>query len=83
MKQRAGDPVLGDMTGVGRAADLERPVGEWNRYEIVLDRGRLTVHINGTLANEATVTETLAGPIGLQSEGGEIHFRTVELTPLP
>lgn len=83
MKRRAGDPALGDMTGVARAADLERPVGEWNRYEIVLQGSRITVHVNGTKANEAGVADVLAGPIGLQSEGGEIHFRTVELTPLP
>jgi hypothetical protein len=83
MKRLAGDPALGDMTGVARAADLERPVGEWNRYEIVLQGSRITVHVNGTKANEASVADAIAGPIGLQSEGGEIHFRTVELTPLP
>jgi len=82
-KRRAGDPAIGDMTGVERLADLERPVGEWNRYEIVLQGGRITVHVNGTKANEARVADVLAGPVGLQSEGGEIHFRAVELTPLP
>jgi hypothetical protein len=80
---RLADPALGDMSGVTRLADLERPVGEWNRYEIILDGERLTVRVNGTKANEARVADVLAGPIGLQSEGGEIHFRTVEITPLP
>jgi hypothetical protein len=83
MRRRTGDPALGDMLGVSRTGDFERPLGEWNRYEIVLDRGAITVHVNGTKANEASDAEVLAGPIGLQSEGGEIHFRTVELTPLP
>jgi Domain of Unknown Function (DUF1080) len=83
MKRRDADPALGDMTGVSRVADLERPVGEWNRYEIVLEGRRITVHVNGTKANEADVADVIPGPIGLQSEGGEIHFRTVELTPLP
>jgi hypothetical protein len=83
MKSRAADPALGDMLGVTRTGDLERPIGQWNRYEIVLDGGAVTVHVNGTQVNAATDAEVLSGPIGLQSEGGEIHFRTVELTPLP
>jgi hypothetical protein len=82
MRSRSDNPLLGEMTGVMRAADLERPIGEWNRYEIVLEGSRITVHVNGTKANEATGLEVLAGPVGLQSEGGEIHFRTVELTPM-
>jgi hypothetical protein len=41
------------------------------------------VSVNGKKANSATVTDVLAGSIGLQSEGGEIHFRKVELQPLP
>lgn len=82
-RQRSGDPALGDMTGVARLADLEKPVGEWNRYEIVLDGHRLTVHVNGTKANDVEVADVVAGPVGLQSEGGVIHFRHIELTPLP
>jgi hypothetical protein len=40
------------------------------------------VFVNGTKVNEATGATVLPGRIGLQSEGGEIHFRRVELTPL-
>lgn len=83
MRSRSDNPLLGEMTGVTRMADAERPIGEWNRYEIVLDGGHVTVHVNGTKVNEATEAEVLSGPVGLQSEGGEIHFRKVELTPLP
>jgi hypothetical protein len=39
------------------------------------------VKINGQLVNEVTGVEVKAGPIGLQSEGGEVHFRNVMLTP--
>ena len=83
MRRRLGDSALGDMLGVTRTGDHERPLGEWNRYEIVLNGGAITVHVNGTKVNDASDAEVLSGPIGLQSEGGEIHFRTVELTPLP
>jgi hypothetical protein len=82
-KARTGDPVLGDMSGVSKAEAAENPVGEWNRYEILLDGTKLEVTVNGKKVNSATVADVLAGPIGLQSEGGEIHFRKVELTPLP
>jgi len=40
------------------------------------------VKVNGKTVNQATGCEVLAGQIGLQSEGGEIHFRRAELKPL-
>ncbi len=82
-RREAGNPVLGDMTGVKKAAGAENAVGEWNRYEIVLDGKKLDVSVNGKKVNWATVGDVIAGPIGLQSEGGEIHFRKVEVQPLP
>jgi hypothetical protein len=82
-RSRSGDAALGDMTGVAKIEGAENPVGEWNRYEIVLDGTKLEVSVNGKKVNSATVADVLAGSIGLQSEGGEIHFRKVELQPLP
>ena len=38
--------------------------------------------MNGKMVNEATGCDVRAGKIGLQSEGGVIHFHTVTLTPL-
>jgi hypothetical protein len=72
----------GELVGVKKITGAEKAPGEWNRYEIRLDGGALQVKVNGTLVNEAKDCEVLSGPIGLQSEGGEIHFRTVELSPL-
>ena len=60
----------------------EQEPGEWNRYEITVEGGTITVTLNGMLVNEATGCDVRAGKIGLQSEGGVIHFRTVTLTPL-
>lgn len=74
--------LAGHLQGVKKMRGNEQPPGEWNRYEIVLDGPDLTVSVNGEKVNEAVGCEVLAGPIGLQSEGGEIHFRKVELTPL-
>jgi hypothetical protein len=68
-----------------RMAGIERnenEPGEWNRYEITADGGKITVMLNGMLVNEATDSDIRPGRIGLQSEGGVIQFRTVTLTPL-
>ncbi len=74
--------TLGDFVGVRKITDAENDPGEWNTYEITLDGPDLTLVLNGELVNEATNLDVLAGPIGLQSEGGPIEFRKVELTPI-
>jgi len=43
---------------------------------------RITVWLNGELANEGWEASESRGAIALQSEGAPIHFRRVELTPL-
>ena len=70
------------MVGFAKIEAAENPPGEWNRYDITLDGGNLTVLVNGEKVNEATDCEVLSGPVGVQSEGGEIHFRKIELTPI-
>ena len=60
----------------------ENEPGEWNRYEITAEGGTITVVLNGLTVNEATGCDIRPGRIGLQSEGGIIHFRTVALTPI-
>jgi len=81
-REASGHELLGDMVGFAKIQGNENPPGEWNRYEIRLAGADLVVHVNGKKVNEAGGATALAGPIGLQSEGGEIHFRKVELTPL-
>jgi hypothetical protein len=82
VRKIAGHELAGDITIVGKKAALENPPGEWNRYEIELRGGSFKAWVNGTLANEATDCEVVAGPVGFQSEGGEIHFRKLEVTAL-
>jgi hypothetical protein len=74
--------VAGDIAGVRKLVDAEKPAGEWNRVELLAQGGRYTVWVNEQKVNEATGVEVVAGPLGLQSEGGEIHFRRATLTPL-
>jgi hypothetical protein len=73
--------VAGKVAAVKKMVPAEKPPGEWNHVEIEARDGRYTVRINGLLVNEVSGVEVKAGPIGLQSEGGEVHFRGVMLTP--
>jgi len=73
--------LVGELISVKRMGSAEKPPGEWNLYEITAEEGRLTVLVNGTKVNEAWDCEVVAGPIGFQSEGGEIHFRRIDLVP--
>jgi hypothetical protein len=78
-----GHEQLGDFAGVGKIQGAEKEPGRWNRCEITFRGPDLSVVVNGEKVNEATGCDVVAGKIGLQSEGGEIHFRTVRLHPLP
>lgn len=60
----------------------EKPIGEWNTARIRSEGLKISVWINGILTNEATSKVAQRGAICLQSEGAEIHFRKVELTPI-
>ena len=60
----------------------ERPIGEWNEYEIIVDHGRITLMVNGDVLNEAWDVAEIPGTICLQSEGAEIHFGDVRLAPI-
>jgi hypothetical protein len=62
--------------------DAEKPIGEWNQYEIVCRGDSVRLIINGQLVNEGTEAKPNKGKILLQSEGAEIHFRDVKLRQL-
>lgn len=71
-----------DVLGFRGGKDVEKPVGEWNRYEIVADGGNLTYFLNGVKVNAATDCSLTEGRILFQSEGAELYFRLIELHPL-
>jgi hypothetical protein len=60
----------------------EKPLGEWNSYEIHCTGGAIKLFVNGQLANDATGGDLKRGRIGLQAEGAEVHFRAIELWPM-
>jgi len=78
----ANHEVAGDINIVSRIKGAEELPGQWNRVEILVRKDQVKVWFNGKLVNEASGVELVPGPVGLQSEGGEIHFRNVRITRL-
>jgi hypothetical protein len=77
---KPGHELGGDLSGLKKIMGAEKPAGEWNRYEITLQGDKLSLVVNGEPVNEASGLKVVPGRIGFQSEGGEIQFRTIELT---
>jgi len=60
----------------------ERPIGEWNDYEMMLDGGDLEIKVNNLVQNTATECEEVGGKICLQAEGSAKEFRNLVLVPI-
>jgi hypothetical protein len=60
----------------------ERPIGEWNEYQIIADGPWVQLRVNGQVLNEAWDCEVVPGRICLQSEGAEIQFKSVRIVEL-
>jgi len=76
------DPNWKDMIDFRDSQDVEKPVGEWNKVECVVEGDEITIYLNGILVNHASNVKPSNGRIQLQSEGAEIFFRRVEMRPL-
>ncbi len=63
------------------AESNEKPLGEWNEYDIYCRGSRIQVFVNGLLQNEATDSDVTNGKICLQSEGRPIEFRNIYVEP--
>jgi hypothetical protein len=65
-----------------RGPSKEKPVGEWNRGEVICVGDTVKAYTNGEFVNEVSGCTVSAGTIGIQSEGGEIEIRKMYLEPL-
>jgi len=61
----------------------EKPLGQWNSYDIICDGKTISLFVNGLLQNQGTDSTLSSGPICLQSEGSPIEFRNIYLEPVP
>jgi len=64
------------------AESSEKAVGEWNTMEVTCKANTIEVIVNGVLQNKGTGLNITSGSICLQSEGKDVEFRNVFLTPL-
>ena len=58
-------------------------VGQWNRYVVVAVDGNVKLSINGKFVNGIRDASIKKGYLCLESEGREIHFRTIKIMELP
>jgi hypothetical protein len=65
-----------------QATSNEKPVGEWNTFEVECSGDAIRLWTNGKLMNEITGCSASSGAVGIQSEGGEIEVRKMFLEPL-
>jgi hypothetical protein len=77
------DPNWQDVKNFRGENDIENPIGEWNSLECIVDRGEISIFLNGKFINHATNVQPSKGHIQIQSEGAEIFFREIALTPIP
>ena len=60
----------------------EKPLGEWNTYDIICKDDWIVVMVNGVLQNVATKCSDKSGKICLQSEGTPIEYRNIYIESL-
>jgi hypothetical protein len=65
-----------------KSKDAEKPAGEWNKVEIIVQNGKITHLLNGREVNSARLGNTTEGCIVLQSEGAEIYYRNMQIKEL-
>ena len=65
-----------------KTSDHEKPRGEWNTIEVICDGDKIINIVNGVVVNEGSKASVTKGKLVLQSEGAEVFYRKVELTPL-
>ena len=88
MEARRGPPADWGITE-GKARRIrnltdssEKALGEWNRMVIEAVGRGVRVWVNGELVNDGSDATADRGRIALQSEGSEVEFRKLALTPI-
>jgi hypothetical protein len=60
----------------------EKPIGEWNEYDITCRGDTIEIAVNGVHRNRIEKLSSTSGGIGLQLEGTPVEFRNIWLEPL-
>ncbi len=78
----ADDPPWKDLKGFRAPGDVENPVGEWNRLEVVCQGDSVRVLLNGRKVNEHRGAGIGQGQLALRTRGAELFVRRYELWPI-
>ncbi len=76
------DPEWKDIKDFRGKNDIEKPVGKWNLIECIVNGSEIHIYLNGVMVNQAFDVKPHKGKIQIQSEGAEIFFRKIIITPL-
>ena len=76
------DPEWKDAKDFRGRNDVEKPVGKWNLIECLVQGNEIHIYLNGKLVNQAFDVKPHKGKIQIQSEGAEIFFKKIIITPL-
>ncbi|GAC1357382.1 MAG: DUF1080 domain-containing protein [Acidobacteriaceae bacterium] len=64
------------------SGEMEKPRGEWNTLELVVEDKVIHQYVNGKLAAVGTDPFPTEGKVLFQSEGAEVFFRDIQIAPL-
>ena len=76
------DPNWENVLGFRGMNDVEKPVGEWNTMVVTMKGDTMTVQLNGVTVSRAKDLGVTKGKLQFQSEGAEVLFKKIVLTPL-
>lgn len=80
---RFGEGPWKNVTGYrDPVGEVEKPHGQWNLLELVVDHDHVKYWVNGKLVNEATDLNATKGKLLFQTEGAETYYRNIEIAPL-
>jgi hypothetical protein len=74
-----------------KSENFEKPSGEWNEMELIVDKGNITHIMNGNVVLKATnsrqvvegnLVPLIKGKIQFQSEAAEIFYKDIEIKSL-
>ncbi len=71
-----------DKLGFRGKDDVESPLGQWTRMEVIAEGSHLIYKVNGVVVNEGFDVSPSAGKLLLQSELAEMFVRRFELWPI-
>lgn len=76
------DTAWENVLGFRGKNDVEKGVGEWNTLIVTMKGDTMTVRLNGVTVSRATDLGVTKGKLQIQSEGSEVLFKRITLTPL-